>query len=62
VLVVQGSADSIIPAQGVQEVFAAFGSTDKTLYIYPGLYHEVMNEPEKEQVFADILRWLDQHV
>ncbi len=59
VLVVQGEADRIIPAQGVRDVFAAFGSADKTLHVYPGLYHEVMSEPERETVMADILHWLN---
>jgi alpha-beta hydrolase superfamily lysophospholipase len=25
---------------------------------YPGLYHEIHNEPEKELVFRDIEAWL----
>jgi lysophospholipase len=34
-------------------------SKDKTLKLYEGLYHEILNEPEKEQVIADIIAWLD---
>jgi alpha-beta hydrolase superfamily lysophospholipase len=40
---------------------AALGSADKTLKIYDGLYHEVFNEPEREQVFGDVIAWLDAH-
>ena len=29
--------------------------------LYPGLYHEVMNEPEKDQVLGDLVAWLDEH-
>jgi alpha-beta hydrolase superfamily lysophospholipase len=25
---------------------------------YPGLYHEIFNEPEREQVLSELLRWL----
>ena len=34
------------------------GSADKTLKTYDGLYHEVLNEPEHEQVLDDIEAWL----
>ena len=33
-------------------VHARAGSRDKTLKIYPGLFHEIFNEPEREQVRA----------
>ena len=29
---------------------------------YEGLYHEILNEPEKEQVMADILAWIEKHL
>ena len=32
-----------------------------TLKLYPGFYHELLNEPEREQVLADILAWLAAH-
>ena len=35
------------------------GSTDKTLKIYKGLYHEVFNEPEQDKVLADMGAWLE---
>ena len=38
------------------------GSADKTLKIYPGLYHEIFNEPEREQVFADVQDWCEAHL
>ncbi len=30
-----------------------------SLRLYPGLYHEVLNEPEREQIYAEITDWLD---
>ncbi len=38
-------------------------SEDKTLHVYDGLFHEVLNElPEdRERVLADIVAWLDAH-
>ncbi len=32
---------------------------DVTYIEYPGLYHELHNEPEQDQVFADMIAWLD---
>ena len=35
---------------------------DCTLKIWPGMFHEVHNEPEKEQVFEYLRQWLDNHL
>ena len=60
-LILQGTADRIVNPEGSQQFYAQAGSTDKTLKLYDGFYHEVLNEPEKEQVMADIVAWLDNH-
>jgi|GEM_PF-2271073 len=33
-----------------------------TLKIYDGLYHEILNEPEKVLVIGVIVYWLDSHI
>jgi acylglycerol lipase len=58
-LVVHGSADPVCPPSGAQLLYDQASSADKTLKIYPGLYHEPHNEPEKSTVLADIAAWLD---
>ncbi len=62
VLIMHGSADSMTAPAGSQFLFDNVGSTDKTLELYPGLYHEIFNEPEREQVYADLLQWCDQRL
>jgi acylglycerol lipase len=57
-----GSADAIVDVQGAREFYEALGSADKQLVVYEGLYHEIMNEPERDRVIADIVAWLDRHV
>ncbi len=57
-LVLHGSEDRIAPPSGSQRLYDAAGSTDKTLRVYPGLWHEVHNEPEQAQVLADLGDWL----
>ncbi len=58
-LVVHGSDDRLIPAEGSRQLVDAVGSTDVELKIYPGLYHEVFNEPEQEQVLDDVVSWIN---
>jgi alpha-beta hydrolase superfamily lysophospholipase len=60
-LVVHGSADSIVSVESGRTAHALAGSTDKTLKIYDGLFHEVFNEPEHATVLADVLDWIDAH-
>jgi alpha-beta hydrolase superfamily lysophospholipase len=33
-------------------------SEDKQLELYEGLYHEILNEPERDQVMDDITSWI----
>jgi acylglycerol lipase len=62
VLVMHGTEDKLVPSAGSQLINDTVGSPDKTLRMYDGLYHEIFNEPEKEQVLADVVAWLDAHV
>jgi len=62
VLIMHGAEDRLIPARASQLLYDGVSSKDKTLKIYPVLYHEIFNEPEKEMVFADLIAWLDAHV
>lgn len=59
-LVFHGSADRITEPAGTREVHRSAGSADKTIEIFEGLYHECLNEPEREQVMDLIVGWLDQ--
>ena len=61
-LIVHGGADRVVDPDGAHMLHSALGSTDKTLTIYDGLFHEIHNEPEHPQVLADISAWLDAHV
>ncbi len=57
-LVLYGTADSVNPIEGSQAFVQAVASTDKTLKAYPGVYHDMLNEPERDQIAADIIAWL----
>jgi acylglycerol lipase len=57
-LVVHGSDDRLIPVEGSRRLVECVGSTDVELKVYPGLYHEVFNEPERNQVLDDVVSWI----
>jgi acylglycerol lipase len=62
VLILQGTRDKLADPDINKWFYETISSSDRTLKLYEGLYHEVMNEPEKEQVLQDIITWLDAHV
>jgi alpha-beta hydrolase superfamily lysophospholipase len=57
-LVLHGEADAVASPDGARMVCERARSADKTLTIYPGLYHEIFNEPEKDVVLSDVVTWL----
>jgi acylglycerol lipase len=61
-LVLQGGADGIIDVSATSYFFEKLGSSDKTLKIYDGFYHEVLNEPDKESVMNDIDVWMSARI
>lgn len=58
-LVVHGSDDKLIPVAGSERLVECVGSSDVTLKVYPGLYHEVFNEPERDAVLDDVVSWIE---
>ena len=61
-LILHGAADRVADVEASQALFQRAEATDKTLCLYPELYHEVLNEPEKERVLADLVQWLDRRL
>jgi acylglycerol lipase len=61
ILILHGTADRLTNPAGSQRLEEMASSKDKTLKLYPGLYHDLIHEPEKEQVMADIINWLESH-
>ena len=60
-LLMQASADRLVYPEGAQQ-FAKQATGDVTLKIWPGLHHEIHNEPEKEDVLRFLVDWLDRHL
>jgi alpha-beta hydrolase superfamily lysophospholipase len=61
ILILHGEADPICPAQGSRRFYEGLDpEIRKTsrLSVYPELRHEIFNEPERVQVWQDLLDWL----
>jgi len=58
VLIVHGTGDRVTDADGSRRLHTRARSPDKTLKLYEGLYHDLLHEPEREQVTADLIEWL----
>ena len=54
-LVVHGGDDTLVPTV-CSEALGTFPGVDRR--VYPGLRHELFNEPEGPQVIADVVAWL----
>jgi alpha-beta hydrolase superfamily lysophospholipase len=61
-LVVHGASDRLVPVAGSRRLVECVGSADVTLKVYPGLYHEVFNEPERDQVLDDVVAWITERL
>jgi len=59
-LLMHGRDDQIVDPAGSQRFFARATAPDRAFCLYPGLYHEIFNEIERERVFQDIESWLTQ--
>jgi alpha-beta hydrolase superfamily lysophospholipase len=61
-LIMHGSVDSLTAVDGSKLLHETISSEDKKIVIYDGLYHEILNEPEKEDVMTHILQWLEPRI
>ncbi len=61
-LILHGGADQIVTPDASLYFHEHIASKDKGLKIYDGLYHEILNEPEKDAVIEDIHVWLEERI
>jgi alpha-beta hydrolase superfamily lysophospholipase len=62
VLIIHGSEDRLSNPQGSTLLYESVSSKDKTLKFYQGFFHELLNEPGREQALKDIEEWLGAHI
>lgn len=57
-LILHGADDLLVPPLSSEELVAAARAADKELSIYPGLRHEILNEPEGPEIVDRIAAWI----
>lgn len=60
-LLLHGAADVTADPEGSRALQQHAGSADKTLRLYAGRRHDVLNEPGYQQVMRDVVDWLAAH-
>lgn len=58
VLVIHGDADRLVPIEGSREFVDAISASDKTLEVFEGGYHELLNDTEKARALETVIGWL----
>jgi alpha-beta hydrolase superfamily lysophospholipase len=58
VLILHGTMDKATRPSGSKLFFDTAGSVDKTLKLYEGGFHDLLNDIDKEAVMADIKGWI----
>lgn len=59
VLILHGTEDRATIWRGSEYFHAHAGSADKTLKLYEGHYHDLLNDIGKEEVLADVAGWIE---
>jgi lysophospholipase len=60
-LILYGTADGLCPPRGSVMLADRISAEDLTVRSYDGLYHEILNEPERDRVLDDLVGWLGSH-
>jgi len=58
-LILHGTADKAAKSSGSQFFYDRAGSPDKTLKLYDGYFHDLLNDLGKDTVMTDITSWID---
>jgi alpha-beta hydrolase superfamily lysophospholipase len=53
-----GEDDRICPVEGTRRFYAGLAVEPRELRTYPGLRHEIFNEPDQARIFEDVLAWV----
>jgi lysophospholipase len=58
-LAMHGANDTLTFPSGTRALFERASSEDKTLKLWPGMKHEIFNEPDRREVIRFMLDWID---
>jgi len=58
VLILHGAVDHATNPEGSKELNSRAATSDKTLHIYEGVFHDLMHEPERAQIIQEVVGWI----
>ncbi|MCL6452385.1 MAG: lysophospholipase [Alicyclobacillus sp.] len=58
ILIAQAGADRVVSVAATRQFADRLQAPAKQLVVYPDSYHEILNDPNRDEVLADILAWL----
>ena len=61
-LLMQSGKDRLILPQDVKKWFDSLPIKNKTFKLWEELYHELLNEPEREDVFKDVIEFIGKQI
>jgi len=60
-LILHGTEDRIVSLEEAEQIYRRWGGSDRTFTKMEGLYHDVLNEPERQSAIQTMLSWLSSH-
>ncbi|KAJ6800839.1 uncharacterized protein M6B38_202250 [Iris pallida] len=57
-LVLHGTSDTVTDPEGTQRLHQEASSTDKSIKLYEGFLHDLLFEPERDDIARSIIDWL----
>jgi len=61
-LILHAEKDALSDSEGSQMMYSTAPSSDKTLKILPGMFHEIFNEFGKEEVISEVVLWMKKRI
>jgi alpha-beta hydrolase superfamily lysophospholipase len=62
VMILHGTADKAARPSGSQLFYDTAGSSDKTLTLYDGGFHDLLNDTDRQTVMSDVRRWITERL
>lgn len=61
-LILQAGSDEICDPDAIETFAQSVCAAPVTFRRYDGLYHELFNEPQRDQVIEDLIRWIEEQL
>ncbi|KAK1564923.1 hypothetical protein Q3G72_014833 [Acer saccharum] len=58
-MVLHGTADTVTDPEASKKMYEEASSTDKTIRLLEGFLHDLLFEPERDEIVGDIINWLN---